>query len=110
MYYKDLSPYVYQRSLNKAVNVGWLSKSHTYPKGIVSDEFLVKLKELAKKGVSLCRGSHACEFCDKDPPRGNGEIHVMSDGVEYHAPVLIVHYVEAHYYKPPDEFIRAVLA
>lgn len=27
----------------------------------------------------------------------------------YVAPELILHYIEAHLYKPPDEFINAVL-
>jgi hypothetical protein len=106
MYYPDLTPYTYQHG-GPALNVGWLSRDKPYPKGIVSDEFLKKLKAL--KPINLMRGSHRCEFCDHALIFGNGEIHVTEEGITYAAPTLIAHYVEAHYYKPPDKFVRAVL-
>jgi hypothetical protein len=108
MFYPDLTPYTYQAGVG-ALNVGWLARHKPYPKGIVSDEFLVKLKALVKKPINLMRGSHKCEFCDHNISRGNGELHIAYEGITYAAPVLIAHYVEAHYYKPPDKFIRAVL-
>jgi hypothetical protein len=41
---------------------------------------------------------------------GNGEIRVWSgDGVIYVAPVLILHYVKVHGYRPPQSFVDAVL-
>lgn len=112
MYFKDLSQYMYGQSQVRdpmiTLNVGWLSKEKGYTKGIVSDEFLTKLKSFER--VNLCRGFHKCEFCDpSDAARGNGEIRVPGMHVMYAAPAMISHYVEAHYYKPPDEFIRAVL-
>lgn len=116
MYFKDLSLYQYRGpSANDSLvtmNVGWLSKDKGYPKGMVNDEFLAKLKALCAKPVNLCRGWHTCEFCDPtDPATGNGEIRVVGVmGVTYAAPVMVAHYVEDHYYAPPDEFIRAVLA
>jgi hypothetical protein len=40
---------------------------------------------------------------------GNGEIIVKGeDGRRYAAPTLILHYIEAHHYLPPEEFIQAV--
>ena len=43
-------------------------------------------------------------------PRGSGEIRVRgTDRTAYTAPILIVHYVEAHGYRPPEEFIAAIL-
>jgi len=38
-----------------------------------------------------------------------GEIRVDGHGVNYAAPTLIVHYIENHKYRPPDEFIEAVI-
>ena len=38
----------------------------------------------------------------------NGEIRITAETVTYAAPVLIVHYVEAHGYLPPTEFLNAV--
>jgi hypothetical protein len=41
---------------------------------------------------------------------GNGEIRVTAtNGINYVAPVLILHYVGAHEYLPPKEFIDAVM-
>jgi hypothetical protein len=54
------------------------------------------------------RGFHICEFCKKDC--GNGEIGIIHpDGRIFMAPVGIVHYLVEHSYKPPDDFIDAVL-
>lgn len=41
---------------------------------------------------------------------GNGEIRVKSEnGTIYSAPALLLHYIAEHQYKPPEEFISAVL-
>jgi hypothetical protein len=59
-------------------------------------------------------GFHCCEFC---PPRSDGRftrghrnVWIPADSVVYVAPELILHYIEAHGYRPPDEFITAVIA
>jgi hypothetical protein len=48
-----------------------------------------------------------------DPPaetKGNGEIRVTSaTGITYVAPALVRHYIVAHGYLPPREFIDAVI-
>jgi hypothetical protein len=42
---------------------------------------------------------------------GCAEVWVRGiDGVWYAAPTLILHYVQAHRYKPPEEFIQTVLS
>jgi hypothetical protein len=64
-------------------------------------------------------GFHPCQFgqCRQRYESGesfiggNGEIYVPGrEGVLYNAPVLISHYVDDHDYRPPDEFVEAVLA
>jgi hypothetical protein len=65
-------------------------------------------------------GYHQCPFCPAYPAReringelaslGSAEIRVHGPTAEYAAPNLIYHYVIAHEYLPPDEFIEAVLA
>jgi hypothetical protein len=41
---------------------------------------------------------------------GSAEIRVPSgNGTIYVAPNLIIHYIREHGYRPPDEFIRALL-
>jgi hypothetical protein len=124
MYYPDLSPYAYFRTepAESVVNVGWLSRDHGFATGAVPEEFVIALRRLVKAPVNLSRGFHFCELCP--PPAhglefldpisetiGNGEIRVPGDrGRTLVAPVLVLHYVEAHQYQPPAEFIRACVA
>jgi hypothetical protein len=81
----------------------------------VSEAFL----EALRKHVStpwqpvVAAGSHRCEFCsvisDGRFTRGSSNIWIPSEGVVYVAPELVLHYVEAHNYRPPAGFITAVL-
>jgi len=43
-----------------------------------------------------------------DQRSSNGEIRVSGEGIVFAAPVLIVHYIEAHSYLPPAQFLKAV--
>jgi hypothetical protein len=129
MYFEDLSPYEYggDTPMPDVVNVGWLSQEHPYESGPVPPEFVEAVRKLVASPVNLYRGVHLCEFC-LDPPvvttrgglrmidpargtTGNGEIRVSaSDGLTYVAPILVLHYIEAHQYRPPKSFVVAVLA
>jgi hypothetical protein len=51
-------------------------------------------------------GVHTCELCGSFKAGGN--LGVPGDGVLYVAPEMIAHYVSAHGYLPPDEFVQAV--
>jgi hypothetical protein len=111
-FYPDLSPYEY--ALDEppgTVNIGWLEPSHSYPTGQTPEVFRARLMDLCGRPVNLTVGHHACPFCPAGQParRGSGEVRVPSDSKVYAAPVLIHHYVDAHGYKPPEEFIEAVL-
>jgi len=128
MYFPDLSPYQYGRDpLDPAiVNIGWLSEDHPYETGDVPTDFVEAIRSMVAAPVNLYRGVHQCEFCPAPPvvtspgglkiakplpgTTGNGEIRVPgSDGRTYVAPVLVLHYVEAHRYRPPESFVAAVL-
>ncbi len=132
-YYEDLSPYEYFEEYEplkqKSINVGWLSQTKPFLKGETSPEFKAKLFEfcLDDNVVRIARGFHTCEFCDVDDKEsfeqtkarygkkaywmsiGDGEIRVIGKSVVYAAPTLIYHYILEHNYKPPYEFIEAVL-
>jgi hypothetical protein len=118
-HYPDLSKYEYSRDRplwpRVLLNVGWLGTNQPFPTGDCPRGFIAHLRELAKSPAALTRGFHQCEFCPRsnDPqqtPRGNGEIRVRGTvRTIYAAPTLIVHYVDAHHYQPPEEFIAAVL-
>ena len=118
-YFADLSEYSYSSDGPQPpavlLNVGWLAADHPFSTGACPAHFVTRLRELAKAPVAPMRGLHWCEFCPRPvdyerTPRGSGEIRVRGTGqTVYTAPTLIVHYVEAHRYRPPEEFIAAVL-
>jgi hypothetical protein len=113
-FFEDLTPYTYLRPEEEragTVNVGWLAKAHQFPTGETSEEFRTRLGALCKcRRVKRTRGLHGCEFCTgPDRPHGSAEIRVVGRKQVYAAPELIGHYVSAHNYKPPVEFIEAVL-
>ena len=130
-YFKDLTPRTYSKDVKTSLPVmfiGWLSKSESFIEGETSQEFRAKLHEfcLDENIVFLMRGFHSCEFCTlswiewgRQHPKygknaecmgiGNGEIRIMGENRLYAAPALIYHYVVEHNYKPPKEFIEAIL-
>ena len=119
-YFKDLSRYEYSNSKSCAGevrNVGWLDAEMPYPRGDADAELTAKLLALCKWPVNTFFGYHGCDFCQECPVRiadpegefclGNGEIRVPAKDskVVYAAPSLIYHYVAAHQYLPPAEFL-----
>jgi hypothetical protein len=121
-YFEDLSDYVYApgfvRPGTKAV--GWLARGNAFPTTAPDEEVLDLLWLYCSISVVDTRGGHDCEFCpgcyayyaERNGQRlflGTAEIRVFSqDGRVYAAPTLIYHYVAAHHYKPPDEFLEAL--
>ena len=122
MYYEDLTTYEYGAK-EDSLNIGWLDKDHLFHKGDVPYAFIEKLWKCLRYPVRICRGFHVCNLC-KNPERGvpiaefKGkrrevgyyEIRVWGKaGSVYAAPSLIFHYILQHGYKPPQEFIDAVM-
>jgi hypothetical protein len=136
-FFEDLTPYTYFHPEEEApgtVNVGWLEPGCRFPTGTTGDRFQAKLEQLCHRRVKQTRGFHLCGLCPW--PRssietrvtgglaavgpGSGELpqflgssfemRVAGVGVVFAAPSLVHHYVVAHGYRPPDEFIAAVLA
>ncbi|MGF1430639.1 hypothetical protein [Kitasatospora sp. LaBMicrA B282] len=123
-YYPDLSEYAYSPSAIPDLNVGWLARWHRYTKGEVSADFLAALARQASVTRSQTRGFHPCPFCrpwsrkggEEGAARavgirlGSAEMHAFSrDGRVFAAPNLVHHYVDRHGYRPPTEFVEAVL-
>lgn len=123
-YFEDLTPYTYQSSavIDGTVNVGWLDIAFPYSRGKVSEEFLDKLWDFLHVRLVILRGPQSCYFCSppeilyiaqrngEDIKLGFGEIRVLGEnGRIYAAPTLVYHYIVAHEYQPPEEFIQAVL-
>lgn len=70
--------------------------------------------------AASCRGIHQCELCRDDQAtllskrgdryvRGNGALYIPTADCVYIGPLMIVHYVREHSYRPPEEFMAAVL-
>ncbi|MFF1835598.1 hypothetical protein ACFVXE_15525 [Streptomyces sp. NPDC058231] len=134
-YFADLTPYTYGHAAGQPepgtpegpaeINVGWLEPGQEYSAYDADDPpyaLIDALKRLvATERVHQTRGFHLCPWCvdallERSAgeraraacPRGSAEIRVLGDGVEYAAPELVAHYVEAHRYLPPAEFVAAV--
>lgn len=101
---------------DRVLAVGWLSDSKPFPVGEMSPEFLARLKEFCRRwgdGLDSLAwgdfvGMHRCELCRACMASGN--IGVPAGGKLFVAPEMIAHYVEAHRYAPPSEFVTAVLS
>jgi len=122
-YFEDLTSYVYWGSRSsppEAANVGWLDREHNFPTQQPTEEFLDCLWNFCKHCVVKTRGFHRCELCSDEFSNfeqrkteklllGTAEIRVISNDRVYASPTLIYHYVSQHHYKPPDDFIKAVI-
>lgn len=104
------------------IAVGWLDFDKPFPKGDVERHFFSELVALAEHAwqPTLMQGRHPCAMCQftAGPHQlvfetttvhlGALNIFVPSrDGI-YVAPSLILHYIDAHRYKPPMPFMEAV--
>jgi len=124
-FFADLSKYSYTTvPSEEVVNVGWLGDAHTFEQESPTHEFLDALWEYCKISVAATRGLHPCKLCPAADSTqsvvgsrhgerlllGSAQIRVFGKNKRlYASPTLIYHYVERHSYRPPDEFIVAVL-
>lgn len=113
-FFEDLTAYTYlhpEEERPGTVNIGWLARRHPFPTGKTSAAFRARLRQICQRVVKRTRGFHSCDFCKgRVKPHSSAEIRVEGDGRVYAAPELVYHYVVAHAYKPPEEFIAALLA
>jgi hypothetical protein len=129
MHYADLSNYAYylKKPVDSVRNVGWLDAAYEFDVGAVPDGFLEKLEAIIcsigslNAHVNKIRGVHSCSVCGELGPFEIGSNNVVlgaselwipdvESGLYWAAPSLIYHYVRDHGYRPPDEFIKAVMA
>jgi hypothetical protein len=128
-YFADGSAYSYLKEVHDpgSVNIGWLDSAFPFATGPVEPAFVDRLRQICQEGVNRTRGLHRCNLCAREaavgmPPPisvqsptgpfivGGAEIRVTGrDGIRYAAPDMIIHYVEAHGYRPPESFVQAVL-
>lgn len=125
-YFSDLSPYRYVAEVeDSSVNVGWLAAERPFPVGAVPGGLVEAILRLVQnEPVHRMRGFKGCELCPDDDEYyptfaeldglrvylGDCEIRVKGRGAAvYAAPSMIAHYIGDHGYRPPAEFIEAVM-
>lgn len=125
--YQDLSPCRYSHDALDAdawqvplLTIGWLESPFPYDRGRTPPDFLPRLEALAH-GAQRHRcgyhflGYYTCSLCVatlREPPAqpwSQSCLWVPGNGVVYVAPVGVTHYVAVHAYRPPLEFIEAVM-
>jgi len=124
-YYPDLSTYTYHAKVidPHVLNIGWLDGIHPFHTGATSEAFLERLWLFCQRSVQTARGFHDCELCqearsrlierssDKKLMLGAAQIRIPGkNNSSYAAPDLIYHYITMHQYRPPEEFVQAVLS
>jgi hypothetical protein len=109
--------------------VGWLG-DQVPSSGDTREECINRLMLAYERILSEgTRGSHGCEICttkNQHAPGGrigpvihwrgralqlygHGHYLIRSLNVVYMAPALVLHYILEHHYRPPDEFVDAVV-
>ena len=113
MWFEDLSPCTYFSVDASLVAVGWLERGKPYSTGGADSRVYRALVEMAKDPWQpfVCAGAHECDLCRFEPEAGgSANLFIPADGTLYVSPTMIVHYMNAHGYAPPDPFCHAVLA
>jgi hypothetical protein len=118
-YFPDLSLHRYLGNEKEiSINIGWLDVSMPYPQGETSEEFRRKLLQFCISGPRFyqTRGWRPCNLGNCPYPvtinnynLGSAELRIIGQSKIYASPNLIIHYVTTHNYKPPDEFVDAIL-
>ena len=94
----------------KLLAVGWLTSGKEYPTGATNPDTFSRLKCLLDNPWEpmMFGGVYECDLCQYDPPCGQTNLFVPDGSVLFVCPALIVHYIAAHHYRPPDAFLAAV--
>jgi hypothetical protein len=100
----------------RLIAIGWLESGHEFSTGPVDSRLLEKLASLRPEFRSAFpaigfRGLHACSLCKDNVPLSDSHINlfVPTIGFVYVAPARIDHYIEGHWYAPPEHFVDTVI-
>ena len=113
MYIADLSTNAYFATGDVLRAVGWLEADETYQQGAVPAGFLDQLKHHISAAYQpmILMGVHFCSLCPQGQRKhGNDNLLVPTETLLYVAPAMIGHYIEDHGYRPPQEFVEALMA
>ncbi len=113
-WFEDLSPcnYFGDEFTMSLRAVGWLERGQPFVSANRDEQVFRKLTKFCKDPwqPSLFRGIHDCDLCTYEPgAKGYSNVFIPGGSFLYVCPELIVHYMNAHGYGPPQEFCDAVL-
>lgn len=109
---EELSPFGYLPiPSDNLLAVGWLSLESGFDRGSVTREFFEKFKVLCSNPWQpvVAAGKHNCDLCQFEAPGFASNVFIPHNGYIYVAPVATLHYIAAHWYRPPEVFVRAVM-
>jgi hypothetical protein len=110
MWIEDLS---HMGGSERMVAIGWLERGRPYPVGEVPMAVYKKLSALLAEPwqPAASGGIQPCGLCVYEAERA-GTMNLFVPGAQrvYVAPELILHYMNAHRYQPPEEFCTAVMS
>ncbi|MFZ2279546.1 MAG: hypothetical protein WAW39_17250 [Prosthecobacter sp.] len=115
-YIEDLSTETYCGWMHKdmaCLSVGWLGCTVPTP-GALAPRYLAVLRHYAAHHAFMdgLMGNHACEICGKGKFHGEFWIELFVPQVDrrvrFVLPMGVFHYIEAHGYCPPPEFLKAI--
>ncbi len=99
------------------LNVGWLDELHEFTRYEGdAPAWVERLERFCREHrCHQTRGVHRCPFCAPDAAfhqsdecwLASAEIVVQGRLAVYQAPALVAHYVRAHHYLPPADFVQA---
>jgi hypothetical protein len=115
VHYPDLGPLTQIVEAPYVRAVGWLDASEPFPIGVVEATVLDRIRTFAKAwgasvtalGWPIFRGWHTCNLCGA--ARASGNFAVPQGDVLFVCPEMLAHYVADHSYRPPDEFLDAIM-
>lgn len=116
MWYEDLidCDYFGEEYAEILTAIGWLENGKTFSTGKVPQDVFFKLSEFKQTfwDFATFRGYHYCDLCkyqfELEIKGGNSNIFIPHNGKIYVYPSLITHYINAHFYLSPREFVEAV--
>ena len=116
-WYKDLKScdYFGAEAANSLLAVGWLERDHDFTKGNIDKEIYDRLCELLQDPFQpgIFMGIYECDLCQwqfSSKFAGSSNLFVPNGETIFVCPELILHYIDAHWYKPPAIFCEAVKA
>lgn len=112
MWFEDLARCDYFTE-GPLIAVGWLERGKPFSCGVVERRVFEALREMQRDPWQpfVSAGQHPCDLCAFEPEaQGSANLFIPAGATLYVCPELIVHYINAHGYAPPDPFCRAVLA